>query len=319
MRRPLVSVCLITYNHVKYIKQCIDSVLSQVVDFDWEIIIADDFSTDGTRDVLIDYYNKYPTLIRLILQKKNVGPAKNFLDLINSPLGKYVSYIEGDDYWIDTHKLKVQASFMEQNYNFSMCFGRAKVITEYDSRSFNLNIYEEPPSDILDFDTIVQKHYIPSSTLFFRLEFMRVPRFYFDVLSGDILLEVLLAEKGPVKYFDKNFSVYRVHSNGVTQSISNTSLGQIKLYDLFVQLNKYFEFKHDAIFRKKIASIAKISLVKGSKRLSGVSKIRHIIRWFPRYYSSSSVSMKETIYLFMLLYCRNFLQSISILRKKPIV
>ena len=84
MSTPLVSVCLITYNHEKYIAQAIESVLMQKVDFEWEIIIAEDCSTDNTREILISYKQKHPTLIKLILQSENVGPAQNFLDLFKN-------------------------------------------------------------------------------------------------------------------------------------------------------------------------------------------------------------------------------------------
>ena len=103
---PLLSVCLITYNHVNFIKQAIDGVLMQKVDFAWELIIADDFSTDGTREILLEYKNKYPDFIKLILQEKNVGSAQNLIDLITVPISKYITYFDGDDYWIDPLKLQ---------------------------------------------------------------------------------------------------------------------------------------------------------------------------------------------------------------------
>ena len=115
MRTPLLSVCLITYNHVKYIRAAIDSVLMQKVDFPWELIIADDFSTDGTREIVLEYKEKYPDFIKLILQEKNVGGAKNFMDLMSAPKSKYIAYIEGDDYWTDDLKLKKQTSLMLEN------------------------------------------------------------------------------------------------------------------------------------------------------------------------------------------------------------
>ena len=85
---PLLSVCSTTYNHVNFIKQAIDGFLVQKVDFALEIIIADYFSTDGTREILLEYENKYPDLIKLILQEKNVGAAQNCIDLITAPKSK---------------------------------------------------------------------------------------------------------------------------------------------------------------------------------------------------------------------------------------
>ncbi len=74
MNEPLLSVCLITYNHVNYVSQAIEGVLMQQVNFNWELVIADDFSRDGTREIILKYKEKYPEFIKLIFQDKNVGP-----------------------------------------------------------------------------------------------------------------------------------------------------------------------------------------------------------------------------------------------------
>ena len=90
----------------------------QKVDFDYELIIADDYSTDGTREIILDYKENYPGLIKLILQKRNVGPGKNWLDLIEAPKSKYIAYFEGDDYWTDPYKLQKQVDFLEANEGY---------------------------------------------------------------------------------------------------------------------------------------------------------------------------------------------------------
>ena len=118
MKKPLLSVCLITYNHANYIEQAIEGVLMQSVNFSWELIIADDFSTDGTREILLKYKEKYPNFIKLLLQEKNVGPGKNFSDLLNEPQSKYIAYFEGDDYWIDPLKLQKQVDFIESHPDY---------------------------------------------------------------------------------------------------------------------------------------------------------------------------------------------------------
>lgn len=122
MNMPLLSVCLITYNHENYIRQAIEGVLMQKVDFEWELIIAEDCSTDSTRAILLEYKEKYPDFIKLILQKKNVGPGKNFLDLIETPKSKYIAYFEGDDYWTDPLKLQKQVDILEANKNIGLVY-----------------------------------------------------------------------------------------------------------------------------------------------------------------------------------------------------
>ena len=119
MKTPLLSVCLLTYNHVNYIRQAVESVLMQKVDFDFEFIIADDFSTDGTRDILLEYQIKYPDLIKLVLREKNYGAVNNWLKLLPVPRGKYMAYLEGDDYWFHEGKLQKQINFLENNQEYS--------------------------------------------------------------------------------------------------------------------------------------------------------------------------------------------------------
>ena len=106
MDQPLLAVCLITYNHKTFIQEALEGVLMQKVDFPFKIIIADDYSTDGTRDILLQYKERYPDLITLILQQKNVGAAQNWIDLITAPKSKYIACFEGDDYWTDENKLQ---------------------------------------------------------------------------------------------------------------------------------------------------------------------------------------------------------------------
>lgn len=130
MNPVLVTVCIITYNHEKFIREAIDGVLMQRVDFSWELIIADDFSTDKTREIVLEYKEKYPDFIKLIFQEKNVGPAQNWLDLLDAPKSKYIAFFEGDDYWTDPYKLQKQVDFLEANEEYSMCFTRA---TLYDN------------------------------------------------------------------------------------------------------------------------------------------------------------------------------------------
>ncbi len=127
MGQNLLSVCIITYNQEKYISQAIDSVLTQKVNFDFKIIIADDFSTDNTRQIILEYKKKYPHKIILILQGKNVGPAQNWIDLLSSAKSQYIAYLEGDDYWSDAFKLQKQIDFLSSHKNFGLVYTKSFV------------------------------------------------------------------------------------------------------------------------------------------------------------------------------------------------
>ena len=119
---PWVSVCVTTYQHVQYIEKCLDSMLNQEVDFGYEILVGEDGSTDGTREICIEYEKKYPDIIRLFLNKRDDvfymhgSPTgrSNFVNNIKNARERYIAFCDGDDYWISTDKLKRQVAVLER-------------------------------------------------------------------------------------------------------------------------------------------------------------------------------------------------------------
>ena len=121
--KPLVSICCLTYNHKNLISDAIGGFLGQKTTFDYEILIHDDASTDGTQEVLEDWARRYPK-IKLILQKENQYKAKGVYPINNIyslAKGKYIAECDGDDYWTDTLKLQKQVDFLEANQDYVMC------------------------------------------------------------------------------------------------------------------------------------------------------------------------------------------------------
>jgi len=127
---PMVSVAMITYNHEKFITKAIESVLMQEADFTVELIIGEDCSTDKTRHIVIDYARKYPNVIRALLPEHNLGPTKNSTDVDNVCCGKYIAFLEGDDYWLDSQKLKIQVEWLEKESSCMICAHRYMVLEE---------------------------------------------------------------------------------------------------------------------------------------------------------------------------------------------
>ena len=184
----------------------------QKVDFDYEFIIADDYSTDGTREIILDYKENYPGLIKLILQKRNVGPGKNWLDLIEAPKSKYIAYFEGDDYWTDPYKLQKQVDFLEANEGYSLCFHRFFIIDE-ESKSLSPFIRKQS-STIVDFAQM--RIPIQPLTTMFRNELKPIiPADYILRMTGANFLFLRLAEIGKFKYMKDPMAVYRIHSGGI--------------------------------------------------------------------------------------------------------
>lgn len=125
-----VSVVVLCYNQMRYIEQCIKSILSQKVNFKYEILIGDDASTDNTKDILLRYYEQYKDRIKLYIRETNIGASANALDLICSASGEYIAYLEGDDFWCDPDKLQKQCDFLDANPSYIACFHEVKLINE---------------------------------------------------------------------------------------------------------------------------------------------------------------------------------------------
>jgi glycosyltransferase involved in cell wall biosynthesis len=115
MNNPLVSVCMVTYNHENYIAQAIEGVLQQQTTFPIELVVGEDCSTDRTREIVLKYQKKYPSIIRVITSERNVGARKNVYRTGKACRGKYIAICEGDDYWHVPHKLQKQLDYMESH------------------------------------------------------------------------------------------------------------------------------------------------------------------------------------------------------------
>lgn len=127
--RPLVSVLVLTYNHEKYVRQALESILMQDVNFEYEILVGDDCSTDGTVEILKEYARNYSS-IKLFLNPTNLGATKNACNILKNARGHYLATCEGDDYWTDPEKLKIQVKFLEENPKFVGCTHLFSIVDE---------------------------------------------------------------------------------------------------------------------------------------------------------------------------------------------
>ena len=130
MTVPLVTVHTTTYNHAPYIGQAIEGALQQKTNFPIEIVIGEDCSTDGTREIVFDYQAKYPDIIRVITSDKNVGSKENSRRVREASRGKYIALCEGDDYWTDPYKLQKQVTFLENNQDYAVVHSDADVLSQ---------------------------------------------------------------------------------------------------------------------------------------------------------------------------------------------
>lgn len=124
-----VSVCVITYNHVNYIGQCLESILNQKTNFTFEIIVADDASTDGTIDIIRKYATKHPDIVKPVFHDKNVGVYQNYKDAHSKATGTYVAHCDGDDYWYE-NKLEKQILIMDSDNSIVQSWTGANIVDD---------------------------------------------------------------------------------------------------------------------------------------------------------------------------------------------
>ncbi|MDT0649092.1 glycosyltransferase family 2 protein [Autumnicola edwardsiae] len=217
----LVSVSIITYNQKNFIREAIDSVLMQEVNFKYEIIIGDDCSSDGTQEILKLYEARYPAIIHLILHPRRYGdiPGRtNNITNIYACRGKYIALLDGDDFWITKDKLQRQVDFLEANPNCSI-FGHQAKIVEADGKmtsivkTHNEDIFADASLKIED---IIQTPYafIATSTYMFRNNIINeFPEWFWKIISADYALMLLLTQKGYLKFSKDLFTGYRNHGD----------------------------------------------------------------------------------------------------------
>jgi len=214
--KPLVSVCMIAYNHEDFIAQAIEGVLMQKTNFDLELVIGDDYSTDETRKICNEYKKEFPDKIRILERERNLGMSANFADTLEDCLGKYVALCEGDDYWTDPFKIQKQIDFLEKNTDFAICFHNADVLDE-ETGNISKDFYPYRRG-VAEFADLLCGLYVPTASCVFRNNlFEQFPDFFYDY-ALDIILNLLNARHGKLKFFDETMSVYRSHRGNYTNS-----------------------------------------------------------------------------------------------------
>lgn len=249
MKGIKISACIITYNQEDYIKSCLDGAISQVVDYDYEIVIGDDCSTDNTLKICKEYAERHPDKIRLLSRGKNMGMAANWADTILNCQGKYIAICEGDDYWTDKNKLQQQVDFLESNPDYALTFHKVSVL-KADGELVEDFLTDVPAAhETLD-DVVERGNYIHTPSIVFRNLIKEFPPEFFKSPIADHFLYVLLAKHGKVKYLEDDMAVYR-HGVGVL-----TSQGAIKITTNLIRfyscLLSYFqEDKYKAIILER--------------------------------------------------------------------
>ena len=180
---PLVSIRCAVYNHEPYLRQCLDGFVMQKTTFPFEAIVHDDASTDGSADIIREYAEKYPDIIKPIYEKENQyskhdGSFRRIMDAAIHPKAKFIAYCEGDDYWTDPEKLQMQVDFLESHPEYTMCFHRARTILDETGDETD-RFPSEPFKTIQDRDysstELMQVWTVPTASMVYRRDCASYP------------------------------------------------------------------------------------------------------------------------------------------------
>lgn len=280
MEKPEVTVAIITYRHEKYIRQCLDSVFAQETDFDFEVVVAEDASPDNTRQILLEYKEKYGDQLILVLHDTNLGPGGNSDSMMPYIRGKYIAVVEGDDCWTDMHKLQKQYDILEKHPEYSavccdnMLIDPSGKTVEKSCLRLKTDI-EKTMKDWLN-----EPYSVHTCTVFRRNFFSYSdPKYKKMRLSaptmGDLISFSLLYDYGPIYVMKDVMAAHRIAGPEDSSSFSIASnkdpLKYARMFiDIFTSIEEYFDHKYDFTKRKCIKlAFVRYGKLRGYYKYSG--------------------------------------------------
>ena len=285
----LLSVCIRTHNQKRFIRVALDSVLQQHTTFPFEIIISDDASSDGTVAILQEYQKQYPDKIRLLLQETNLGGPENLKRVIEASEAKYITCLDGDDFYTDVYKLQKQVDFLETHPEYAACFHN----TWYADEVGNLTgLFNRP-----DFHAVHDAHefirerwFVPIHSALLRREYIEFPDWYNTVMNDDYVVQLSVAKHGPYYFMPDVMVAYRRHSENTSIAYRNLILTDTKLCAVLGNMKPLYPEEYAADFDARIteykAEIADMQLLQSQpwrKWLRRKTYTRAVRRWFGRY------------------------------------
>jgi glycosyltransferase involved in cell wall biosynthesis len=210
-----VSALITTFNHERFVAEAIEGFLMQEVDFPCELVIADDCSTDATRDVIRRYWERHRDRIRVLLNRRNIGGRRTFVRAYRACRGQYVATLDGDDCWMSARKLQCQADLLDREPDYALCFHSVKMT--WDDGGREPMIYR--PSRIREtyrLEDLLEYNFIAACSVMYRKGlFAEYPAWHFVMPVGDWTQHILHAQYGAIGYIDEPMGIYRQHGGGV--------------------------------------------------------------------------------------------------------
>jgi len=234
-----VSVVMLTYFHEDYIAQALDSVLSQETTLRYEILVGDDASQDRTPEIVQEYAARYPDIIRPVLRTENLGGTRNSWDIRHRAKGKYLAFLEGDDFWLDHQKMQKQWEFLETHPEYSGCCGKCLIVDENGQPDHTRTPQFVWNKKIFTLDDLIDSWDIPghAGTLMERNSYQGDDTIFYKAHRnvGDKTTFLFLLTMGPIYCSNEILSCYRfVNQKGKHNHFSQHYANPYRNYDMFM-------------------------------------------------------------------------------------
>jgi len=240
---PLVSVRVITYNHGRFLRECLDGIMAQETSFPFEVVIGEDCSTDNTRQICQEFQARYPDTIRLLLHAQNVGAQANARLAREACTGKYIAFCEGDDYWTDPTKLQQQIDFLEAHPAYVLCFHNCWMKFEQNPDK-PMELFHDYTKTDYAIPDLIGKWLIPTASVVFRNHLLtEYPEWLRNAVVGDTPFYILLASYGQLKLLPGVMAVYRRHDGGATNLLHGYRYWE-RMIELYSGINEHFEGRY---------------------------------------------------------------------------
>jgi glycosyltransferase involved in cell wall biosynthesis len=212
----LVGVCMLVYNHEKFVEQAVNSILSQKTSFDFKLFIGEDFSNDKSREILIRLKNQEPEKIVLLLNDSNIGMIENFNRTIDAIKAKYIAFCDGDDFWNSNEKLQQQVNILEANNNIGLVFSNLSIKEK--NRTVKIGLKTNPGLDTQPEMLLVENAIATSTVMCRRILLNEAQRFLgnHNFAMGDYPLWLYVAQKLKLAYINQPLATYRIVSGSAT-------------------------------------------------------------------------------------------------------
>ncbi len=269
---PKLSVIVTAYNHEAYITECLESILMQKVDFEYELIIFDDGSVDQTRDIILTYRDKFNNL-KLFFHKKNQGAHFTHITSMQKACGDYVILLDADDYWLDPNKLQKQMGILKQDTKKTLIGCTHNVQIYYEKKNNRENMLKKGEAKpTIDIHNLTSGYYFHTSSYLWRNVLNGLPKKYYfhKTLHGEVATAIFFAQYGNIHYIDEAMTCYRITGTGDHSRLTKMQqyLANLRLFYLI-----------DKVLKREYPGPIKIQLYYADKTLKTLIQNKQYFSW----------------------------------------